>query len=206
MEVALLIKTIEKALLTSLILAILLVITGFWGRCQSISGKVFRLHILANSNSEEDQGLKLKVRDKILEYAEKKLDFGEDKNSAKRAAASHLEEIKQVAEAEIHNQGYDYEVKLELTKMFFDTRIYSKFTLPSGSYDALRISIGEANGKNWWCVMFPTLCLPAAKAKQPIEDILNASEIKIIEGAEKYEARFKIVEILEKIRHLWGSN
>jgi stage II sporulation protein R len=201
-------KTIEKALAISLCLGSLLRFMRFWGTCRNISDKTFRLHILANSDSNEDQNLKLKVRDRILEYTREKFSYAEDKISAKRIAEENLDEIKHIAKCEISDQGYNYNVKTELVdKMYFNTRQYGNFTLPAGNYDALRVSIGDAKGKNWFCFMYPGLCIPAAIDRENIKKEnkkrkeLNSSEIKVIEGELKYEIKFKVVEWLENLKN-----
>ena len=106
--------------------------------------------VLANSDSQEDQALKLKVRDRVLEYSEGLFQNAQTREEAEALAAAHLQELCQAAQDEVYRQGYDYPVKAEITNMFFDTREYETVTLPAGCYDALRITIGEAEGHNWW--------------------------------------------------------
>lgn len=190
-------KTIEKAIISALVLSILLTMTGFTGRCENISQKIFRLHVLANSDSAEDQALKLKVRDKILEYSEELFKEAQSREEAKNIASKHIDEFKSVAEREIHKQGYNYPVTVEVTNMYFNTRHYNKVSMPAGNYDALRVLIGSGQGKNWWCVMFPPMCLPVAEEQEELEEVLDSSEMDIVCGAEEYEIRFKIVEWYE---------
>lgn len=192
-------KTFEKSIALALIFSVLLSLTGFTGQCTNISNKVFRLHVLANSDSIQDQQLKLKVRDKILEYSEGLFDKANTKKDAKIAAVNHIKDFEKVALDEIHNQGYDYPVKVEVTKMYFNTRHYNEVTMPAGKYDALRVLIGSGEGKNWWCVMFPAMCLPAAEERTELKDVLDDSEMDIVENGEGYEIKFKFVEILESV-------
>ena len=180
----------EKSLLLGLVLSLLLTMTGFSSQCKAIENQVFRFHVLANSDSEEDQALKLKVRDRVLEYSEELFQTAETREDAEALAAAHLQELRQVAQDEVYRQGYDYPVKAELTNMFFDTREYETVTLPAGYYDALRITIGEAKGHNWWCVMFPPMCLPAAEESQELSDVLSDSQMEVVENGDKYQVKF----------------
>ncbi len=179
---------------------------GFCGVAESrgnIADTVFRLHILANSDSEYDQNLKFKVRDAVLE--ETAYLFEDNSSSAEAAAKAeaHLDEIKSIAERVIDENGADYGVNCEVTDMEFDRRVYGNISMPAGKYSALRITIGEAAGKNWWCVMFPPLCLPAVTDEG---DVLEASgefseeEIEMLENPESYECRFYFLELLDKLK------
>jgi stage II sporulation protein R len=191
-------KLWEKSVLLGLILTVLFTMTGFVGQCENISEKVLRLHILANSDSDEDQALKLKVRDRLLSCSAGLLDGVEDRLEAERVTRDQLAFFQQEAQDEIYNQGYDYPVQVELTRMYFNTREYDTVTLPAGTYDALRVTIGAAEGHNWWCVMFPPMCLPAAEESRELGDVLNEEEMEIVQG-QGYEVRFKIVEIFENV-------
>ncbi len=165
---------------------------------REIENNVLRLHIIANSDSEKDQSLKLIVRDGILsQYSDvfKNLDgIDEIIDTAKE----HLSEIEQTAEKIIRENGFFYDVSCEVVKMDFDKKDYENFTMPKGFYNALRIKIGNAEGKNWWCVMYPPLCIPAT-AETDLSEYLTKEEIDIITNPKRYEVRFKCVEIYEKI-------
>ncbi len=193
-------STKEKAVICGFLFAILLSMTGFGSKCDSISSKIFRLHIIANSDSAGDQELKLKVRDKILKEYSTCFDSVQNLIDAKRITGGNLEDIVKTAKAEIVNNGYDYNVDAEVKNMYFNTRQYSEVTLPAGNYEALRVTIGEGAGKNWWCVMFPPMCLPAAQERQEMEDILTLDELEVVECDAKYEIRFKIIEIFIEIQ------
>lgn len=198
-------KNVEIALLIGM--AVSVFCAGFCGFAQDyedITETVFRLHILANSDSEADQALKLKVRDAVLE--ENSYIF-EGTSSAEEAAAGaekHLAEIQSTAERVITENGSDYPVKCEITRMCFDNRVYDTITMPAGEYSALRITIGEAAGKNWWCVMFPPLCLPAVtdidEALEECGGVFTAEELDMLHNPENYECRFYFLELCEKIR------
>lgn len=166
---------------------------------ESISDEVFRLHILANSNSEADQQLKLKVRDEILIAGEELFKGCNSVEEAIKVCSENLDFFQQAAQKCIAENGAVYTVKATVDKEYFNTREYEKITLPSGIYNALKIEIGEAKGKNWWCVMFPAICLPSV-SEDEINEVLSEDEIKLINSNNKYEIRFKIVEIYEKIK------
>ena len=177
----------------------------FINNCESISNKVIRLHILANSDSEVDQSLKLLVRDKILKSSCLFLDKNDDTiEKAEQKFLDNIEMIKHIAQQEVYNRGFDYEINAEMIdNMYFDTRKYDNFTMPSGEYKALRITIGEGKGKNWWCVMFPPLCISAAEDHTEIDDILTTSEKDVLN--DRYEVKFKIVEYFELIKNILYS-
>jgi stage II sporulation protein R len=198
------IKIIEAAVVLGLIITIFITgINSFASDYKNITGNVLRLHILANSDSESDQELKLAVRDEILKQTSSIFETSTNINAAKVAAAASLPEIERIARETVKANGYNYDVQAELTKMQFDTRVYGDITMPAGEYDAIRITIGEAKGKNWWCVMFPPLCIPAVTADEPIEvfnGILDESEEDILTNPQKYEARFFILDLINDIK------
>lgn len=185
---------IEKSLISGLLIVLLLNLTTFANNCDDLSTKVLRLHIIANSDSKDDQELKIKVRDKIIEKSGNFLSSAKDKESAQNLVLNNLENLKEIAESEIKHQGFNYSVNSEVTNMYFPTRKYDYITLPAGHYDALRLIIGEGKGKNWWCVIFPQMCLGCAKKYTDTDTFFNSSEKDIISNGEKYEIKFKIVE------------
>lgn len=185
---------IEKSLISGLLIVLLLNLTTFANNCDDLSTKVLRLHIIANSDSKDDQELKIKVRDKIIEKSGNFLNSAKDKESAQNLVLNNLENLKEIAESEIKHQGFNYSVNSEVTNMYFPTRKYDYITLPAGHYDALRLIIGEGKGKNWWCVIFPQMCLGCAKKYTDTDIVFNSSEKDIISNGEKYEIKFKIVE------------
>lgn len=196
------IKSIEKAVLISLILSFILPIIDFINNCENISNKVIRLHILANSDTGVDQNLKLLVRDKIL--ASSNLFLDKDDNTLEKAEEkfkNNISKIESIAQREVYNNGFDYDVHAEIVNMYFNTRQYNNFTMPSGNYKALRITIGSGKGKNWWCVMFPPLCISAAEEHTTeLDDVLTEPEREVLN--EKYEIKFKIVELFELIKNI----
>lgn len=199
------VKNAELALLVGM--AVTVFCAGFCGFEESysdITETVFRLHILANSDSEDDQQLKLKVRDAVLSETAYIFEGKGSAEESAEAAESSLAEIKNTAERVIRENGYDYTVRCEVTDMDFDSRVYDTITMPAGHYKALRITIGEAKGKNWWCVMFPPLCLPAVtdidEALAECDGVFTAEELDMLQNPENYECRFYILELIEKLK------
>ncbi len=190
-----------KALALALVAALCISLCGFSGECSQIRERVLRLHVLANSDSEEDQQLKLKVRDTVVETAAGLFDTVTDKDGAIAQVEQMLPEIVAAAQQRVYDEGYDYEVKAELCHMYFTTREYETVTLPAGMYDALRITIGEGAGRNWWCVVFPPMCVSAASESAELSDVLDEEQVEIVTEPQQYEVRFKVVEIFEEIAH-----
>ena len=164
----------------------------------NISDSVFRLHVIANSDSEEDQTLKLKVRDNLLEYMNTIAKDSTNKEEAMRIASEHKNEFIQIAEKTIRENGYEYTVNIQIGKADFPTKYYGDITLPAGEYDALKVEIGEAKGKNWWCVMFPPLCFVDVStgvvpddSKQELKQNLKNEEYNIISKTDDREISFK---------------
>lgn len=194
-----------KRLITALILGFIITVavssfSGFASDCGQLSDKILRIHILANSDSEEDQTLKLAVRDAIIAETQDVFARYTDKTELLAAAETLLPDIKQTAARVIAENGYDYTVNAEITNMYFTVREYDGFNLPSGYYDAVRVTIGEAKGKNWWCVLFPQLCIPAALDKKDVlSSVLTEKEIRMITEKTEYEFRFKLLEWLQEL-------
>lgn len=193
-------KLFEKSLFLAFILTVLFSFTGFAAGCEDIPNHVLRLHVLANSDSPEDQALKLKVRDRILKESSGLLDNIQTKTAAQNAIQSALPRLKTAAADEIKKQGYDYPVDVKMVHMYFTTREYTSVTLPAGDYDSLRVTIGSAAGRNWWCVIFPPMCLPTAEEPKELSDVLNAKQLQIVEGKGEFEVKFKTLEWYEQIK------
>ena len=172
-----------------------------------LADKVVRLHVLANSDSEEDQALKLQVRAAVLDRAEDLLAQPSSRAEAEGKLRGQLLEFERLAEAVVREAGYDYEVTAELTDTEFPTREYEDFTLPAGEYLALRILIGDAAGRNWWCVVFPPLCT-AASADVPASALaagFTEDEVRLITEEDRgYVLKFKAVEFWETLREKWN--
>lgn len=196
-------KLFMRILVATVVISTLFSTLTFESACSELENDVFRLHILANSDYEYDQSLKLYVRDKILESCSDLYDDVKTKEEAKTITENNLSFIISIAEKAIAEKGYDYNVTAKVTRCFFDTRYYENFTMPAGVYDALQIKIGEGKGKNWWCVMYPTLCVGAAADTDMKED-LSESEYNVI-VAKDVEYKFKIVECFEKISSFFSD-
>ena len=172
-----------------------------------IQNSVFRLHVIANSDSTEDQNLKYIVRDKVLEYINQISNTQMSKEEVIDLITKNINEIQKIAENTIHENGYNYSVKLNIGNFPFPTKKYGDITFPSGFYDALKIEIGEAKGQNWWCVMFPPLCfvdvtsgIVPEDSKQTIKDNLSDEEYKLLsENSNNINFKFKIVEMFQNI-------
>ncbi len=201
-----------KKLLILVLITLILIVTAnqilpIHGE-EKIYDSVVRLHVLANSDSEEDQALKLKVRDRVLEISQPILSECTDKESAEKLLEGSLEQIKQAARQVVLEQGYDYSVSVILCEEDYPERSYDGFCFPGGKYMSLRVCLGEAEGKNWWCVVFPPLCMSAASVtKQQAEDAfisvgLTPEQYKIVtesQSTPKYKIRFKFLETLQSI-------
>lgn len=171
-----------------------------------LADKVVRLHVLANSDSEEDQALKLRVRDAVLEQATAILEQSADRREAESRLRGQLLELERIAAKEIAAEGYDYPVTVNLENTDFPTKEYDGFTLPAGEYLALRVIIGEGKGQNWWCVVFPPLCT-AASADVPASALaagFSEEEVSLItEENQGYVLKFKAVEWWETLKEKW---
>lgn len=202
-------KVMERSLIIGIFFTIIYNIVNTNVKCENINSKIFRLHILANSNSEMDQNLKLCVRDKIQEFSKNTLNNVTDKIMAESIFAKNLGNIEKIAKNEIEKYGYNYPVCAKITNKYFNTRNYENFTLPAGNYDALELKIGAGKGKNWWCIMFPTLCIggPSSKNHKQLENSLNKNEIRFIKSKKnKYVIKFKIVEMYQLFKSWINSN
>ena len=183
-------------------------VSALWGtrldaEQAALAERVVRLHVLANSDSEEDQALKLKVRDAVLARAAEALEGTESREEACRRLTDILPELEKTAKAVISANGYDYGVRAELAETAFPTKDYNGFSLPAGEYLALRVLIGEAAGQNWWCVVFPPLCTAAASDVPAValDAGLTDREVALItEADEGYVLKFKSVELWQALK------
>ena len=166
---------------------------------QEIAKEIIRFHVLANSDSEEDQALKMKVKEEVLKLLKEELDGISDLDGTRKAIQNHLEDIKNTAENVIRTEGYDYPVTVKLEPHEFPVKTYGDCTFPAGTYEALRVCIGKAEGQNWWCVVFPNLCFADTihavvpeKEKQELKNILTEDEYDcLFEGEEKIKIKWK---------------
>ena len=175
---------------------------------EDLSNSVFRLHVIANSDSKEDQDLKYKVRDAVLEYMNSISANCISKDEVITLAYDYQDEFKEIAKKVIKENGYNYDVNIRIGNFEFPTKHYGDISLPAGSYDALRIEIGEAQGQNWWCVMFPPLCfidvtsgVVPDESKQIMKDNLNDEEYSLISDTESKDITFKfsLIEFFQSL-------
>lgn len=171
---------------------------------RDIAEQVIRLHVVANSDSEEDQQLKLEVKEEVVQMLRDELIQDTTVISAQQTLRDHLSEVEQVASDYIQRNGYDYEVKAELGTCYFPVKQYGDMTFPAGEYKALKVNIGKHEGKNWWCVMYPTLCfvdstyqIVPEESKEKLKENLSEEEYEsLITGEEDVKYGFKIVDFL----------
>lgn len=187
-------------------LLIALLVSFAWGTWadrtqQQLSDKVLRLHVLANSDSEADQALKRKVRDSVLETASAILADCPDRETAEQRLSAALPEIEDAARARIAAEGGKQTVTAELRPTVFPTREYEDFALPAGEYLALRVVLGEGEGHNWWCVVFPPLCAETTSSlsQTAMAAGLTEEEVALITESDGYQLKFKAVELWEKL-------
>ena len=170
---------------------------------QEIATKVLRFHVLANSDSTEDQDLKLQVRDAVGSYMQEQLANVSSLAECEKVVAEDLTEIEKVAEATIQKNGYDYTVTASLEQTTFPVKTYGNYTFPSGEYEALRVVIGEGNGHNWWCVMYPNMCFENSmyevvdeNAEISLQQTLTEEEYEAVLESGDYEIQFKYLTFL----------
>lgn len=194
-----------KKIVSISIISLLVISTLYIFNCVSIqhslANKVLRLHILANSNSNFDQNLKLKVRDKVIEFLTPKLKDSKNLDETKQIISDNLINIKDIAKKVVSKES-DYSVNVSLASSSFPTKYYEDFSFPAGTYESLKIVIGEGNGNNWWCVMFPPLCFTNSSAgtfnensNQTLKDNLTEEEYNLINSKKtNVKVKFKLLE------------
>ena len=167
----------------------------------AIYDNVLRLHVLANSDSSADQALKLEVRDRILEETATLFKDCKSKDEAREAVESNLDKIREIAEQTVREAGYEYGVSVSLGEEEYPTKNYEECCFPAGEYLSLRVMIGEAEGENWWCVLFPPLCIDAAGESREVfaEVGLTDEQYSFITDTDnaQYKVRFKLLEVIE---------
>lgn len=193
-------KRIEVSILAAILFSLVLSMCTINTECREIRSSILRLHVLANSDSTEDQELKLKVRDRLLEMSETTYSQAKTKQDAVQATQASLDMLRNEAVNVIQSNGYSYPVSVSLETCYFNTRTYGNITLPAGNYQALRVVIGKGQGHNWWCVMFPPLCVSAAsETEAELKDVLSREQLELVEG-DGYEIKFKCVEMYEELK------
>ena len=174
-----------------------------------IADSVFRLHVIANSDSAEDQNLKYLVRDALIDYMNSVSKNSNSKDEAISIAYQHKSDFYKIAKKVINDNGYDYNVNISIGNFAFPTKNYGDISLPAGYYDALKVEIGNASGQNWWCVMFPPLCfvdistgIVPEDSKETIKDSLHTEEYNLINSAQTADVKFKfkLLEFFQNIK------
>ena len=167
----------------------------------SIASKILRFHVLANSDSKEDQEVKEKVRDAVGTYLRPFLEEADDIEATREIVNAHMEEIMEISRQTLIENGYDYDVKAAITSADFPEKTYGSYTFPKGSYEALQITIGEGDGKNWWCVLYPNMCFKGAvyevveeEAEEELREVLSAWEYADVFDSGDVELRLKALE------------
>ena len=201
-------KKITKYITTGVFCGAVLVGTLFGSReytqqkMQShLADKVLRFHVLANSDSQEDQCLKQKVRDAVGSYMYQNMQEIDSKEECERFLAEVIPDIEKQAKMVIEQEGFAYEVQAELTNCYFPIKTYGNYTFPEGNYDALRVTVGEGKGQNWWCVMYPNMCFANSlyevtdeESGKVLRAVLDEEEYQTVLNSGKYEVRWKFLE------------
>lgn len=192
-------RLLGRALVCGFVLAALCSFFPFAAACGQLPRDVVRLHVVANSNGAEDQAVKLLVRDAVLEEAARWYQGAGSMEEASSQLCTHLQSIAGAARQVLGEQGVGYSATAQMTEMYFPTRDYGDFRLPAGRYRTLRVTLGEGAGKNWWCVVFPSLCLPAATQEEALLT-LPEGERQVVEGGQDVQVKLKAVELWESLR------
>lgn len=192
-------RLLGRALVCGFVLAALCSFFPFAAACGQLPRDVVRLHVVANSNGAEDQAVKLLVRDAVLEEAARWYQGAGSMEEASSQLCTHLQFIAGAARQVLGEQGVGYSATAQMTEMYFPTRDYGDFRLPAGRYRTLRVTLGEGAGKNWWCVVFPSLCLPAATQEEALLT-LPEGERQVVEGGQDVQVKLKAVELWESLR------
>ena len=167
----------------------------------SIATKILRFHVLANSDSLADQNVKKEVRDAVGTYLQPFLEDADSLNETKEIVNKHMDKILAISKETLEEHGYDYNVSARITKTDFPEKTYGNYTFPKGKYEALQIVIGEGNGQNWWCVLYPNMCFSGSvfevveeQAKESLKEVLNAWEYADVFDSGNVQIRFKFLE------------
>jgi len=203
------IQIMELSILLSFAIIFLFYVTfnGFFKQVENIRNTTLRIHVKANSDLDYDQKLKLQVRDEILKETANIFTNSDNKETSKKVVNDNINYIEEVAQQKVFDEGYNYKVTATIKPTYFNTRNYNTFQMPSGVYDALSVDIGSGDGQNWWCVLYPPLCLPPATNKEQDElmaENYNKEQVDVLENPQRYQFKFKIFEIFESIKNLFS--
>ncbi len=201
-------KLLKKVILILLVIGTVYILFVVRDR-KTLREQIIRLHVVADSNSQEDQSIKEMVRDAILEKLEALTANAQTKDEAEQILSDNLLTLQQIANDVLVNMGVSSQANVTLQQEAFPTREYDTFTLPAGVYDSLRVVIGEGEGKNWWCVVFPGLCIPAAS--EEVEDVATSAGFsnglgKSLTGEKGYEIRFFLLDTLGRLENFFFNH
>lgn len=191
-------RLIDISLALALTVAVIISMTGFVDACSDMYENIIRIRIIANSDADEDQALKIRIRDRLLESSKEIFDGISDFNDAVVVSNHNLKHFEDVAKSEVLKSGFDYSVVAEFRDELFNTREYENFTLPAGHYKTLIITLGEGKGENWWCVIFPKVCVGSSSGK--LTESIKQNSAEKAENPQKYILKFKIVEIFQRFK------
>ncbi len=201
MNISHLVKAVALALIGCLVMSTMSV----FGTCESLSDRVVRLHVLAASDSDADQAIKLTVRDAVLVETDGLLDGIRDRDTALVVLTKSLPDIERAANRCLREHGSHDTAHVTLCDgVYFPTRCYETVTLPAGEYEALRVVIGSGEGQNWWCVAFPPMCLSGA-CDTALSDVLTEEEQRLLEDSSRYRVQLKIIEWMGALKRAWTA-
>lgn len=190
----------NRAWKAAAIIMIAVLLAGLIGICilaeygsEQYADNVLRLHVIANSNTSEDQALKLKVRNAVGSIVSELAAGASSAEETEQIVREHIDAIQAAAEEKIREEGYNYPVEIETGEYYFPTKYYTEGALPAGSYEAVRVVIGQGEGENWWCVLFPPLCFSNGTADPELDQEQQENEDVTL--------RFKIVEVFQEAKH-----
>ena len=197
-------KLLIFSLSCGLIFCFLFSMVSFSASCEDMYKNIARVRIIANSDSVKDQDVKIEVRDAILKAGSNLFPKEANYDDVISIANENIDLFLKVTEETINKNNLDYSARVEIKEEFFETRVYDDFTLPSGKYKTLVVTLGEGKGQNWWCVMFPSVCVGACSAR--LEDSINETSADRAYNAEKYVAKFKIIEFYEGVKNFFAKS
>ena len=196
-------RILKISVVFGLIISVLMSMARFDALCSDLRENVFRIHIRAASDSQTDQNLKLKVRDAILHEFGDEFERCKNKNEAVEFASENISIFQTLAKETVLSNGFDYDVNVYVGENYFENREYDTFTLPAGTYESINIIIDEGKGQNWWCVMFPAVCIGASSC---LEDAVIDDSAKVAENSSDFKIRFKTVEIYEDLKKIFKNS
>ncbi len=174
---------------------------------RAIAEQIIRLHVIANSDTEEDQELKMKVKETIVTYLRGEMQDASSVDEARQAIVEHLPEIEEIATEKMRAEGYDYSAEATLGESYFPVKEYGDLTFPAGDYEALRVRLGSSEGRNWWCVMYPSLCfvdstyqvVPDTSKEQLKQSLTEEEYNSLLEGGDDVSYSWKLVEWIKSL-------